>query len=261
MTRTSRPGNRNENELDGAAASKIEQGTTAEGSQGGRPPVLDNGRRRWQWMTAAASGVVILLMMIALLPAPTAPFFQGFDTWWHSVATAPAGYKVSGVPALLDAFGRPPGIVVFLLLMAVLALARRWWAVLFTLLCYLVPALFAQVVKNMVDRPRPEDPFVIVDHGSFPSGHCVQTAAFVVLIAVLLSPAVRRFWWPAGIAFVLVMMWSRTFLAAHWITDTFAGAVLGTGVALLLWWVFAPLLARDDARRAARKNRRKQATA
>jgi len=247
--------------MSGVARSEKGQGTTAAGGQGGRPPVLDNGRRRWQWMAAAASGVVILLMMIALLPAPVSPFFQGLDTWWHSVATAPAGYKVSGVPALLDAFGRPPGIVVFLVIMAVLAFTRRWWAVLFTFLCFLVPSLFAQVVKNVVNRPRPADPFVIVDHGSFPSGHCVQTAAFVVLVAVLLSPAVRRFWWPVGIAFVLVMMWSRTFLAAHWLSDTFAGAVLGTGVALLLWWLFAPLLARDDARSAARKNRRKQATA
>ena len=54
-------------------------------------------------------------------------------------------------------------------------------------------------------------------------------------------------------AFVLVMMWSRTFLAAHWLSDTVAGAVLGAGVALMLWWLCAPLLARDDARRNQRK--------
>ena len=227
--------------------------TTTSTHQGGQSLVLGNRRRRWQWMVAAASAVVILLMMIALLPAPAAPFFQGLDAWWHSIATAPADYKVAGVVSLLDAFGRPPGIVVFLVIMIALATARRWWAVLFTLLCFLVPSLLAQVVKNVVDRPRPADPFVIVDHGSFPSGHCVQTAAFVILIGVLLSPKVRRYWWPVGIAFVLAMMWSRTFLAAHWLSDTFAGAVLGTGTALLLWWLFAPLLARDDARRAGRK--------
>ncbi|MGA7206022.1 MAG: phosphatase PAP2 family protein [Specibacter sp.] len=232
---------------------------------GNLPPQLRSGtRRRWQWVTAAGCGAFIVAMMIALLPAPATPFFQGFDTWWHSVATAPAGYRLSGPVAVLDAFGRPPGIVVFLAIMAVLAIARRWRAVLFTLLCFLVPSLLAQVVKNVVDRPRPADPFVIVDHGSFPSGHCVQTAAFVVLIAVLLSPAVRRYWWPVGIAFVLVMMWSRTFVAAHWLSDTFAGTVLGTGAALLLWWLFTPLLARDDARRASRRatrTRRTQTTA
>jgi len=46
-------------------------------------------------------------------------------------------------------------------------------------------------------------------------------------------------------------------VAAHWLSDTFAGAVLGTGAALLLWWLFTPLLARDDAR----ATRRTQATA
>lgn len=192
-------------------------------------------------------------MTLTLLPNPAQPFYQGLDAWWHSIATAPAGYKVSGVVAFLDAFGRPPGLIVLPVLLVILAFARRWWAMLFAVLCYMVPMLFAQLLKNMVDRPRPADPLVIVDHGSFPSGHAVQTAAFVILIAVLLAPAVRRFWWPVGIAFVLVMMWSRTFLGAHWLTDTVAGAVLGAGVTLMLWWLCAPLLARDDARRTRRK--------
>lgn len=233
------------------------QRTTPEGRRSTRHPLHWSARRRWQWVTAASCGIFIVAMMLTLLPNPEHPFYQGLDTWWHSVATAPAGYQLSGVVALLDAFGRPPGIVVFLVIMIVLGFARRWWGLLFTFLCYLVPSIVAQVVKNVVDRPRPANPLVIVDHGSFPSGHVVTTTAFIILTAVLLSPKVRRYWWPVGIAFVLVMMWSRTFLGAHWLSDTFAGAVLGAGVTLLLWWLCAPLLGRDDARRA----RRKKATA
>ncbi len=144
-------------------------------------------------------------------------------------------------------------MIVLPVILLVLGFARRWWGMLFAFLAYLVPSIFAQLLKGMVDRPRPADPLVIVDHGSFPSGHVVSTTAFIILIAVLLSPAVRRYWWPVGIAFVLVMMWSRTFLGAHWLTDTFAGAAVGACVTLLLWWLFSPLLARDDARRARRK--------
>ena len=130
-------------------------------------------------------------------------------------------------------------------------LARRRWAVLFAVLVYIVPMLFAQLFKNVVDRPRPENPLVMVDHGSFPSGHVTLTAALMVMFIALLSPAVRRYWWPVAMAFVLVMIWSRTFLAAHWLSDTVAGAVLGAGVALTLRRLCTLLLARDDARRNA----------
>ncbi|WP_051388680.1 phosphatase PAP2 family protein [Arthrobacter sp. 35W] len=219
-------------------------------------PAPGNGRLRAQWVGAAAAAAVIGIMMLALLPAPAAPFFQGIDRWWHAATVAPAGYEPNGLVAFLDAFGRPPGLLVLPVLLAILMFARRWWAALFTVLCYTVPMVLAQVVKNVVDRPRPANPLVIVDHGSFPSGHVVSTTAFVIMVAVLLAPSVRRWWWPAGIVFVAVMMWSRTFLGAHWLSDTVAGAVLGAGATLALWWLFAPLVARDEARRTGRRIRR-----
>lgn len=212
-----------------------------------------NDRQRWQLVTALVCAIFALAMTLILLPAPTTPFFQGFDNWWHSFATAPAGYQPSGFVAFLDAFGRPPGIIVLPIVLLIMGVTRRWWAMLFVFLTYLVPPTLAQVLKGLVDRPRPANPLVIVDHGSFPSGHVVSTAAFVIMVAVLLSPAIRRYWWPVGIVFLALMMWSRTFLGAHWLTDTFAGAAVGTCVTLVLWWAFAPLLAKDTRRNQARK--------
>jgi membrane-associated phospholipid phosphatase len=40
-------------------------------------------------------------------------------------------------------------------------------------------------------------------------------------------------------------MCCRTYLRAHWLTDTFEGVAVGAGIALVLWWFFTPLLARD----------------
>lgn len=214
-------------------------------------PVAGGGRQRWQLAYGFTALAVVTLITLILTPAPKSPFFQGFDTWWHSIATGPAGYRPTGLVWFLNAFGGPQGLVVMLAILIGLGLARRWWAMLFAFAVFTVPMVFAQLLKNLVDRPRPENPLVMVDHGSFPSGHATSTAAFIILVAALLSPAARRYWWPVGIVFVLVMMWSRTFLGAHWLTDTFAGAVLGTGVTLLLWWLFAPLLAGDAARRGA----------
>ncbi|MEW2582232.1 phosphatase PAP2 family protein [Streptomyces virginiae] len=46
----------------------------------------------------------------------------------------------------------------------------------------------------------------------------------------------RRSSWSS--AFTLAMMWSRTWLHAHWLTNTAAGAATGAGAGLLVWWLF-----------------------
>ncbi|HZK59394.1 MAG TPA: phosphatase PAP2 family protein, partial [Cryobacterium sp.] len=44
-------------------------------------------------------------------------------------------------------------------------------------------------------------------------------------------------------AWVAVMMLSRTYLGAHWLSDTVGGLLLGIGVAIVVW---APLAAKLD---------------
>ncbi len=51
-----------------------------------------------------------------------------------------------------------------------------------------------------------------------------------------------------GVAAVL-MMCCRTYLRAHWLTDTFEGVALASGIALVLWSLFTPALSRDRDRR------------
>jgi membrane-associated phospholipid phosphatase len=50
----------------------------------------------------------------------------------------------------------------------------------------------------------------------------------------------------AGVAVATaVMMYCRTYLAAHWLSDTFEGLLVGGGLGLVLWWLFEPELTRD----------------
>ncbi|MEV4611463.1 phosphatase PAP2 family protein [Kitasatospora sp. NPDC049258] len=175
------------------------------------------------------------------------PALQAIDDGWLHLMGGPHRGALRAAAGLLDLFGGPPGIVVPLALLAVLLVRRRWWSTLYFLTAYVGGSMVVvQVLKHAVDRPRPSAPLVRVDHGSFPSGHSFGAALLTVLVgALFVTPAHRRPWWLFGGCFTAAMMWSRTWLHAHWLSDTAAGAAAGAATALLLWCAFAPLLRRE----------------
>lgn len=129
---------------------------------------------------------------------------------------------------------------------AILFVARRRWSALVFLVGCGVSAAIVQLVKVGVGRPRPEDILIDIDSGSFPSGHTANAATVVVLLALLL----QRWWiWAAGAVYVVLMALSRTYLGAHWVSDTVGGALLGGGVAVLVWATFAAVLRSERVRR------------
>jgi undecaprenyl-diphosphatase len=119
------------------------------------------------------------------------------------------------------------------------ALARRPWSAIAFVVASAASSLLVQALKRILGRVRPEDVLLPLDSPAFPSGHVANAATIAVILALLL----RRAWiWAAGAAYVLLMALSRTYLGAHWITDTVGGALLGAAIAVLVWTLFAPRL-------------------
>jgi len=84
--------------------------------------------------------------------------------------------------------------------------------------------------------------WVTADVGSFPSGHSANAA----LIATTLGIIFWRTWvWVCGAVYTLLMMLSRTYLGAHWISDTVGGMLVGVGLAVIIWAPFAFVLYRE----------------
>ncbi|MFF4099615.1 phosphatase PAP2 family protein [Streptomyces sp. NPDC001903] len=227
-------------------------------SAAARPGVADPRRRPGILLLAAlllGSAAALTLTVRADVVNP--PFQAADDRWLEWMGGPHEGFPAA-VAAVLNWFGGPLGAVVPLALLAFLLVRRRWVSAGFLLGVYLLGSmLVVQGLKHLVDRPRPANPMVRVDHGSFPSGHAAGAALLVVLVGVLLIPAARRrAWWIGGAVFTLAMMWSRTWLHAHWLSDTVAGAAAGAGAALLAWWAFSPALAREPAREGGRARSR-----
>lgn len=130
----------------------------------------------------------------------------------------------------------------------VLLLLRRPWAALYFVLASALSAGVVQILKSFFGRARPEDMIVVSDYGSFPSGHVANAATIAVAFGVI----VPRLWvWVLGAVYTVLMAISRTYLGAHWFSDTVGGALVGAGVALVLWAVFAVPLERERLARLA----------
>ncbi|WP_350347504.1 phosphatase PAP2 family protein [Agromyces sp. G08B096] len=132
--------------------------------------------------------------------------------------------------------------VVPVLAAVVLLICRRPWGAAYFILASAASAGVVQLLKQTFGRARPEDIMVVSDFGSFPSGHVANAATIAVALGVI-APAL---WvWIAGAVYTVLMAASRTYLGAHWLTDTLGGLLVGAGVALLAWAVLARPLERE----------------
>ncbi|MCU1424940.1 MAG: phosphoesterase PA-phosphatase [Microbacteriaceae bacterium] len=122
---------------------------------------------------------------------------------------------------------------------------KRFYTALFFGLSTALSAAVVQLLKGIYGRPRPEDILVVSDFGSFPSGHAANAATLVVCLGLIFA---RAWVWVVGVAYVVLMMLSRTYLGAHWVSDTVGGALVGLAVALIVWAPFARKLALESRR-------------
>lgn len=118
-----------------------------------------------------------------------------------------------------------------------LCLRRRFRAAAAVLTGSLVTAPLVNVLKAAVDRPRPEDWMTGVSLAAYPSGHVANLTVLVVVTGLLVS---RWWFWMPGIALVLAMAFSRTYLNVHWLTDAAGGVLLGVGVGLVTYSLIDP---------------------
>lgn len=220
--------------------------------------VLDTRPQRFR----AVVGVVLLALACGLgawvfFRGPS-PF--GVDVWWNQLFAAAPSQPVYVFALVMDTVGGhlTAVLIVPLLGASALVLSRRRWSAVYFLAASVGSALFVQVVKHTFGRARPEDILILSDYGSFPSGHTANAATIAVVAAVLFPRVWVRI---VGVAWVVLMAFSRTYLHAHWLSDTVGGALVGAGAALVFAAAFSRLRARDEDRLTIRRARKSDAEA
>ncbi|WP_309068493.1 phosphatase PAP2 family protein [Microbacterium sp.] len=191
--------------------------------------------RARMWWGAGLLAAGIALGGALLLPGadPTV-----FDLWWEGILSGTADGPALAVSLFMDVAGggRYATLWIPLSLVAVLLAARRPWGAGYIVVALLASAALVQVLKHVLGRARPEDILVIADVGSFPSGHVANAATLTIALWVILPR-----WWTATLAacWIALMAFARTYVSAHWLTDTVGGALIGSGAALLVAVAFA----------------------
>jgi membrane-associated phospholipid phosphatase len=189
-------------------------------------------------------GALVLGIIVAVDPASSA--VQGIDNRWMSwMIDARTSWLVRVAKDVSSIGSVKVTLPLRLLVSAALIWHRRWLQLGAFLGAVVTSELLIGTLKALIDRPRPPNSLIATSAASFPSGHAIAGAVTAFGLVVVLWPASQRRLTAIGFAaaFAGIMAISRTYLSAHWLTDTLAGVCIGTGLALV--WPAALEMARE----------------
>jgi membrane-associated phospholipid phosphatase len=110
------------------------------------------------------------------------------------------------------------------------------------LISFLVSGLAVQIIKNLVNAPRPRlffeagqylyfiDGVSLANHSSFPSGHTATAFAIATVLVIMLKNKRLQLFILMAAALV---GYSRIYLAQHFLLDVIIGASIGTASGVL----------------------------
>jgi len=192
-------------------------------------------------------GEVVLPVGLFLLLAKIVAegLLRGFDEGALRAVEAVHGEAVTALMRGITFLGADWGMTALtfaaLVVLVVVCRPRRVHDAAFLVTVMAGAGLLQWVTKLLFERPRPDvfEPLAHVATYSYPSGHALSSAAFALALA-LVCRGTR--WWPwavvGGVAFVLLVSFSRVYLGVHYPSDIVAGWLLAVAWTVAMWLAF-----------------------
>lgn len=108
----------------------------------------------------------------------------------------------------------------------------------------------AFIAKEVIQRPRPTQRLVPESGFSFPSGHAIGSTILVIMIFIIIIPKIKSqglklITQSLAIIWLIIIIFSRVYLRAHFPSDIVGALILGVSWVSLLQFVYlncSPLL-------------------
>jgi undecaprenyl-diphosphatase len=197
----------------------------------------------WAACLAVTGSVCFLLLLISVLQGQASAIDAPFVAW---IGAARSPTLTSAMIWLAIIFG--PIVLPIVVLIVIVAwgfFARHLWRPLLLAGGMLTGLITVQVVTRLVGRARPpvdQMLFGIDTTFSFPSGHVLGAADFLLLVTYLVfsrrgTPRTAAISYCVAVAMIAVASVSRIYLGYHWPTDALASlsislVILGSVIAI-----------------------------
>ena len=216
------------------------------------PRRLVQPRRALEWyagrplLRAVVPGVLLVLLGLLVFGVmfDAVQEQDDFALWDEPVLEFLHEARTEVVTTVLAAltFVTGPTVLPFIVLVACVAwgLARReWWRPLLLAGAMIGSTVLSLLVKGLVARPRPPEETMYIPGsettGSFPSGHTIGTATFLLVAGYLVASRRRTWgvvvaWLVVGVIGTAAVALSRLYLGYHFLTDVVAASGLAVVV-------------------------------
>ena len=187
------------------------------------------------WLGALAAGIVVVTgAVVESASVSRLDSFVNFEVHLqvrHEITEQ--AFAITALAATRTA------IAVTLLAVTVLAAIRHWRGALTVGLSFCLTQVGVDLMKLLVERPRPAEAVTHTTGSSFPSAHTATGMAVYGAITLVVAHSVRGAARIATIAvgggLVVAVGLTRIYLGAHYPTDVLAGWLTGAAVVLLVW--------------------------
>ena len=184
--------------------------------------------------------VVFLFMLYSVI---TKTFFYDIDVWVSTHSALMQQQLLNNVVILMTHLNGVIGSVIFSFILFVYLVMKKYYRDLrFYLFSFIGASLLFTLIKNLVERTRPQSELIDVINYSFPSGHStmamtIAMSCYFIFVSKITSLKGRSLLLGLAIGWPLLIAFTRVYLNVHWVSDTLAGLSLGFFWVALLYLI------------------------
>ncbi|MDD2208612.1 MAG: phosphatase PAP2 family protein [Bacilli bacterium] len=192
-------------------------------------------KRKARWIIFS----ILLLFFIVITILLLSDKLYNFDTYIYNLLISFESKNLTSYFKIITVFANTKTIIILL----VLSLFLKSKDSLYLVITVIISTIINQVLKYLIQRPRPILINKIVESGySFPSGHAMASVSFYGFIIYLIIESnlnIKIKWITSILLTILIISicLSRIYLGVHFASDVIAGVLLSSSLLLITTYI------------------------